>query len=152
MIRFAQTEQRKSPIASSRFPTFALLAGTLLATFWAAGPAAAQTAPVPTTREEIQRERLEDRLQTQGEAVAVEEGAVERAPCPLADPQFADIRFTVFAAHVPPPTARSSPDNRASPVRASRARLADWPSGSEPVGSRPAGYVSSRKWAATKTS
>ncbi|MCB2085174.1 MAG: ShlB/FhaC/HecB family hemolysin secretion/activation protein [Sphingomonadaceae bacterium] len=99
MIRFAQTEQRKSPIASSRFPTFALLAGTLLATFWAAGPAAAQTAPVPTTREEIQRERLEDRLQTQGEAVAVEEGAVERAPCPLADPQFADIRFTFTGAN-----------------------------------------------------
>lgn len=61
-----------------------------------AAPSFAQVAGVPT-REEIQRDRLEERLRTQGDAVAVE-SEVERAPCPLANPQFADIRFTLSRA------------------------------------------------------
>lgn len=58
--------------------------------------ASAQTAAAPT-REEINRDRLDERLRTQGQPVAVESD-VERAPCPLADPQFAHLRFTLLAA------------------------------------------------------
>lgn len=59
-------------------------------------PALAQ-AVTPTTREEIQRDRLETQLRTEGQSVAVE-GEIERAPCPLAAPQFADLKFTLSAA------------------------------------------------------
>lgn len=59
-------------------------------------PAFAQ-AVTPTTREEIQRDRLETQLRTEGQSVAVE-GDIERAPCPLAAPQFADLKFTLSAA------------------------------------------------------
>lgn len=61
----------------------------LLAT--SSGAALAQT-PVAPTREEIRREGLTPQPQALPEAVAVEDG-IERAPCPLAQPQFADIRF-----------------------------------------------------------
>lgn len=71
--------------------TAALLAGV-------AWPAAAQVQPAaPPTREEIQRDRLDQRLRARGDAVSVE-GEIERAPCPLANPQFADIRFTLREA------------------------------------------------------
>mgnify|MGYP000645744022 CR=1 FL=1 len=62
-----------------------LVAAACLAT-----PAQAQTGP---TREEIRREQLDQRLRTEGQAVTPE-GEIERAPCPLANPQFADLRFT----------------------------------------------------------
>ncbi|MFZ1742058.1 MAG: ShlB/FhaC/HecB family hemolysin secretion/activation protein [Pontixanthobacter sp.] len=51
----------------------------------------------PTTREEIQRDRLEQQLRTEGQSLAVE-GDFERAPCPLADAQFADLRLTLSEA------------------------------------------------------
>jgi hemolysin activation/secretion protein len=64
-------------------------------------PAAAQVAPAPAqaapTREEIQRDRLDQRLGTAGEAITAADG-FERAPCPLANPQFADLRFTLREA------------------------------------------------------
>lgn len=60
------------------------------------GTAAAQVVS-PTTREEIQRDRLEQELRTEGQAVAVD-GVIERAPCPLANEQFADLRFTLSEA------------------------------------------------------
>jgi len=47
----------------------------------------------PTTREEIQRDRLERQLRTEGQSVVVD-GAIERAPCPLAAPEFADLTFS----------------------------------------------------------
>ena len=61
-------------------------------------PAAAH-AQVTTgpTREEINRDRLDERLRAPGQALAVEDG-IERAPCPLANPQFADLRFTLQRA------------------------------------------------------
>lgn len=54
-------------------------------------------APAPPTREEIRREQLDQRLRGSSEAVAVDD-AVERAPCPLADPRFAELRFTFSGA------------------------------------------------------
>ncbi|GAA4643336.1 ShlB/FhaC/HecB family hemolysin secretion/activation protein [Pontixanthobacter gangjinensis] len=54
-------------------------------------------AVTPTTREEIQRDRLEQELRTEGQSVAIE-GDIERAPCPLADPQFAEVRLTLSEA------------------------------------------------------
>lgn len=69
----------------------ALLGSTVLA-----GGALAQTAPppvsAPPTREEIQRDQLEERLRTEGQSVAID-GALERAPCPLAAPEFAGLKF-----------------------------------------------------------
>ncbi|TMM50519.1 ShlB/FhaC/HecB family hemolysin secretion/activation protein [Qipengyuania marisflavi] len=65
-----------------------LLAGTMLA----AAPAAAQSVQ-PPTREEVQREQLDQQLRAPAQPLSVEDG-IERAPCPLADPQFADISFT----------------------------------------------------------
>ena len=55
--------------------------------------------PVPPapTREEIQRDRLDQRLQTRGEAVDVVDG-IERASCPLANPEFADLSFMLSEA------------------------------------------------------
>lgn len=51
----------------------------------------------PPTREELQRDQLEERLRTEGQSVAVD-GALERAPCPLAAPEFADLKFTFSQA------------------------------------------------------
>ena len=68
-----------------------MFAGTL------ATSAAIAQVVVPTTREEIQRDRLEDQLRAEGQPVDVG-GDIERAPCPLADPQFNDLRFTFSRA------------------------------------------------------
>lgn len=54
-------------------------------------------APAAPTREELRREQLDQRLRNEGDAVGVAD-AVERAPCPLADPRFADVRFTFTGA------------------------------------------------------
>ncbi|WP_324260568.1 ShlB/FhaC/HecB family hemolysin secretion/activation protein [Altererythrobacter sp. H2] len=72
---------------------FALVLGSGLAS-----AAQAQIAPpAPPTREEIRREQLDQRLRLDGDPVAVGD-AVERAACPLADPRFADLRFTFSGA------------------------------------------------------
>ncbi len=89
---------RRTRAITLRTKTFALIAAPLITAVTVPDIAVAQTGPVPTTREEIRRDQLEDRLQTQGEAVTVDDGTVERAPCPLADPQFAEIRFTFTGA------------------------------------------------------
>lgn len=78
-----------------------LLAGASLsfAALTLASPAAyAQGVPGGApTREEIQRDRLEQQLRTGGPAVSVED-SVERAPCPLAKPEFAQLTFTLSKA------------------------------------------------------
>lgn len=79
---------------------FAAAAVVLMGSTAMAGGALAQTiaAPVqPPTREEIQRGQLEENLRTEGQSVAVD-GAVERAPCPLAAPEFAGLTFTFTEA------------------------------------------------------
>lgn len=59
----------------------------------AALPAFAQTV-APPTREEIERGRIEQVDRARSSNVTVID-QVERAPCPLADPRYADIGFTV---------------------------------------------------------
>jgi len=59
-------------------------------------PALGQATPAPT-REEVRRDQLDDRLSKPGEGVTVD-ASLTRAPCPLADPQYADIRFTLSSA------------------------------------------------------
>ena len=59
-------------------------------------PALAQSAS-PPTREEVQRGRLDEQLATPGEGVSID-AALTRAPCPLADPRYADVRFTLQSA------------------------------------------------------
>ena len=51
---------------------------------------------IAPTREEIQRQGLEAQLRGEANPVSVE-GDIERAPCPLASAQFADLSF-VFSA------------------------------------------------------
>ena len=83
-------------IFSNMTGKFAAAAAVLLGSSALGGGALAQTAATPApppTREEIQRDRLEERLRTEGQRVAVE-STVERAPCPLAAPEFADLTFT----------------------------------------------------------
>lgn len=70
---------------AAKRPGFWLAAATVaLLTY----PASAQVAP---TREEIQREGLQPQIRP-NQQLEVEDG-VERAPCPLAQPRFADISF-----------------------------------------------------------
>ena len=70
-------------------------------------------AQAPPTREEIQRPELELDAQLRAGEPALE-GDIERAPCPLAQPRYADIRFTLndveFAnlPPVPPDSLRST--------------------------------------------
>jgi hemolysin activation/secretion protein len=63
----------------------------------AAVPAAAQTVPGAPTREEIDRARLPEALPGARARLTVE-GGVERAPCALSDPRFANV--TVSFAQV----------------------------------------------------
>ncbi len=101
------THQLSYPVNSAAFSPRRLARGTgtlalmLAGSSLFAGSVTAQTATPavpPTTREEIQRDRLEERLRTEGQSVAVD-GAVERAPCPLSAPQFAQLRFTLTDAN-----------------------------------------------------
>lgn len=86
-----------------RYRLGALAAATVLA----AWPAAAQVpAPVPVqgqpgqqlpTREEIQRAPTTP-LPERGPSLSVDASAIERAPCPLADPRFSTVTVTVQEA------------------------------------------------------
>ena len=61
-----------------------------------AGEASAQGQIAPT-REEIDRRAIEDQLRRDANPVSVA-GEIERAPCPLASAQFANLTFTLSAA------------------------------------------------------
>ncbi|MDN3644927.1 ShlB/FhaC/HecB family hemolysin secretion/activation protein [Pontixanthobacter aestiaquae] len=76
----------------SKFRKLSASIVVIAASFGLAAPASAQV-----TREEIQRDRLEQQLRTEGQTVSVD-GTIERAPCPLAGPQFADLKFTFTGA------------------------------------------------------
>ncbi|QCB55566.1 ShlB/FhaC/HecB family hemolysin secretion/activation protein [Sphingopyxis sp. PAMC25046] len=65
-----------------------LIAAALPAPLWA------QATPQIPTREEIQRPALPPAAQPGEQIVAIDDG-IERAPCPLASPEFANIRFTL---------------------------------------------------------
>ncbi len=75
-----------------------LLAGVALSIV-AAAPAAAQNVPVPSvtsvapTREEINR--IPEGTTPRPPSRLTVDGGVERAPCPLADPRFADVTVTL---------------------------------------------------------
>jgi hemolysin activation/secretion protein len=88
-------------VPSAMIRKFGATALTFLGSTALASGAIAQTVapPVsgPPTREELQRDQLEERLRTEGQSVSVD-GALERAPCPLAAPQFADVKFTLTQA------------------------------------------------------
>lgn len=56
--------------------------------------AQAQIAPSVPTREEIQRPNLPPATPP-GEQVVTTDDSIERAPCPLANPEFANVRVTV---------------------------------------------------------
>ena len=58
--------------------------------------ASAQAGGAPT-REELQRDRLETDLRGNANSLSVAD-QVERSPCPLAAPQFADLKFTFTSA------------------------------------------------------
>ncbi|UAB77665.1 ShlB/FhaC/HecB family hemolysin secretion/activation protein [Erythrobacter sp. SCSIO 43205] len=73
----------------------AAMAGAMVLASAFPGVAQAQGQIAPT-REEIDRRTIEDQLRQRPSPVSVE-GDIERAPCPLAAPQFADLTFT-FAA------------------------------------------------------
>ena len=55
--------------------------------------AASAQGQIAPTREEIERQGLEAQLRGEANPVSVE-GDIERAPCPLAADQFADLKFT----------------------------------------------------------
>lgn len=58
--------------------------------------ASAQALGAPT-REELQRQEVERTLRDDASNLSIE-SQIERAPCPLAAPQFADLRFTLKGA------------------------------------------------------
>jgi hemolysin activation/secretion protein len=70
------------------------LAGIASLGLAAAMPVAASAqGQIAPTREEIERQGLEAQLRGEANPVSVE-GEIERAPCPLASDQFADLKFT----------------------------------------------------------
>lgn len=58
--------------------------------------ALAQVSPAPT-REELNRQGIESELRGEASPLSVNAG-IERAPCPLASPEFADLTFTFTGA------------------------------------------------------
>ena len=68
--------------------------GTGIAIFLASLPAWAQSSVATPTREEIQRGIIEQALKGQAQPLSLE-GDVERSACPLAGPEFSDVRFTL---------------------------------------------------------
>ncbi len=90
-------ERRLYVFGHSRPLGTAAIATVLCACAW---PAIAQTSPpppLPPTREEVTRPEIQqnrERLPPQLEV----QGAIERAPCALDDPKFANIRFTLRKA------------------------------------------------------
>lgn len=73
------------------------IAMPLAAMLWAHAPAYAQTAVSPPTREEIERGIVDGTLGPDATPVTVDGAELERAPCPLAAPEFADIKFRLTA-------------------------------------------------------
>lgn len=70
-------------------------AGALLGLLLATGSALAQTSPVaPPTREEVTPPAAAPAPSTRVQV----EGGIERSPCPLDDPAYADVRVTVTSA------------------------------------------------------
>lgn len=63
--------------------------------------AQAQTAPSVPTREEIQRPTLPPASPPSAQVVTAEDG-IERAPCPLANPEFANVHITVRSVQFTP--------------------------------------------------
>ncbi|MEZ5707872.1 MAG: ShlB/FhaC/HecB family hemolysin secretion/activation protein [Blastomonas sp.] len=72
----------------------ALGATSAIAMLAVAQPVFAQTVPGAPTREEIQRGLLDQVDPDRARPIAVD-GGIERAPCPLANPEFADLAFTL---------------------------------------------------------
>ena len=71
----------------------ALVSGLVVVTATAASAQTQQLQQAPT-REEIRREGLSPDSEAAPQAAAIE-GGVERAPCPLAQPRFGDVRFVL---------------------------------------------------------
>ncbi|MEP4060029.1 POTRA domain-containing protein, partial [Parasphingorhabdus sp.] len=67
---------------------------TSCAIFSTSLPAWGQTSVAAPTREEIQRGVVDEALKGQAQTLSVD-GNIERSACPLAGPEFTDIRFTL---------------------------------------------------------
>lgn len=65
-----------------------------IALFSSSLPAWGQSSVAAPTREEIQRGVIDKALEGQAQQLAVD-GNVERSACPLAGPEFSDVRFTL---------------------------------------------------------
>lgn len=74
------------------FRTTVLMAG--IAMFSSSLPAWGQSSAAAPTREEIQRGIIDEALKGQAQQLTVD-GDVERSACPLAGPEFSDVRFTL---------------------------------------------------------
>ncbi|MGH6634131.1 MAG: ShlB/FhaC/HecB family hemolysin secretion/activation protein, partial [Sphingopyxis sp.] len=79
---------RRAAIRSALAGSAAAIVAVLPAAAWA------QATPQIPTREEIQRPAPPPAVQPNEQIVAVDDG-IERAPCPLANPEFANVRFTL---------------------------------------------------------
>ena len=74
------------------FRTTALAAS--IAIFSTSLPVWGQSSVAAPTREEIQRGVIDEALKGEAQALSVD-GEVERSACPLAGPEFSDVRFTL---------------------------------------------------------
>ena len=79
-------------LARTMFRTTAL--ATSIAIFSSSLPSWAQSSAAAPTREEIQRGVIDEALKGQAQQLSVD-GDVERSACPLAGPEFSDVRFTL---------------------------------------------------------
>lgn len=71
------------------------LPGAALAALIAPHLAAAQSVPPLPTREELQQPAVPTAPPRREQIVSAADAEVERAPCPLANPEYANIRFTL---------------------------------------------------------
>ena len=69
----------------------------IAAMLWISAPASAQSGVSPPSREEIERGIVDGSLGPSAAPVTIDGAELERAPCPLAAPEFADIKFRLTA-------------------------------------------------------
>ncbi|MEO9468624.1 ShlB/FhaC/HecB family hemolysin secretion/activation protein [Parasphingorhabdus sp.] len=72
------------------------IAASTVAMMTASSPAWAQASNAAPTREEIQRSLRDQAEASQAQAITID-GEVERSSCPLANPEFADVKFSLQA-------------------------------------------------------
>lgn len=88
------SKQTGMNMSLTRVTTKIAITASTMALIATSAPALAQSSVAAPTREEIQRSLRDQAEASQAQSVTID-GEVERSPCPLANPEFSDVRFTL---------------------------------------------------------